>query len=214
MKSACPALEELSAVLMINGLEPGLRKHVLDSGWWLIDESEPIRKRIPNASHPSPAVPAVCQPDGDLVLLERLLATARNDGWGVIDGSNGMRIDLGGRRRAKAGFAFVEGRGPSLFVEISTDSGGLSEGTAAFVLRLTAFMRRVRASLLDFGHGVRLVWEVPLDPTDDSEEQLLEALCCLADAVQHGQAEAEMLNRDEATAARWLEMNFPPINQH
>ena len=75
-------------------------------------------------------------------------------------------------------------------------------------------MRRVSASLLDLGRGPQLVWEVPLDPADDSEEHLIEALCCLADAVQHGQAEAEMLARDEATAARWLEMNFPPTNQH
>lgn len=209
MITACPSIEALTAVLIINGREPGMCKHVLDSGWWFIDESAPLRKRIPG-SDPQPMVePAVCLPTSGSPLHRKLIATAQSDGWRVVDHPNGMRVDLGGRRRAKAGLAFVEGRGPSLYVEVPIDSGRIPDGAAAFVLRLTAFMRRVRASLLDFGNGQQLVWEVPLEPADDSDEQLIEALCCLADAVQHGHAEAEMLARDEATAARWLEMNFP-----
>ena len=46
--------------------------------------------RIP--THPASVVPAACQPDGAPGLLDKLIATARNDGWNVVDGAKGMRL--------------------------------------------------------------------------------------------------------------------------
>ncbi len=214
MITTCPTNEELMAALIGNGREPGFCKHVFDSGWWFIDESEPLRKRSPKSEPPTPDEPAVSIPTSGMPLHRKLIATAQSDGWRVVDHPLGIRVDLGGRRRAKAGLAYVEGRGPSMYVEVPVDSGNVPVGASAFVLRLSAYLRRVRASLLEFGNGRQLVWEVPLEPADETEEQLIEALCCLADAVQHGHAEAEMLARDHATAARWIEMNFPRTKQH
>ena len=214
MITTCPTLEKLTTALILNGHERGLCKHVFDSGWWVIDESGPLRKRMPDSDPLSPPAAAVCKPTSGSPLHRNLIATAQSDGWRVVDHPHGMRVDLGGRRRGKAGLAMVEGRGHSLYVEIPTDPADSSEAMAAFVLRLTAFMRHVRASLLDFGRGPQLVWEVPLTPEDESADQLIEALCCLADVVQHGHAEAEALARDKTVAALWIEMNFPPTNQH
>ena len=210
MNMQCPRLDDLLAALAANGHEAGLRKHVLDSGWWFIDESAPIRKRVPSTLPPASVAPAQCLAQADSPLHARLLDTARNAGWRVAE----SMIVLDGKRRVRAELFSVTGRGPSLCVGILPDACPLTPAAAAFVLRLTAFLRLVRASLMDFGRGSRLVWETPLDPDDDTEEQLMEALCCLADAVQHGQAEAEMLTQDEITAAHWIEMNFPATKQH
>lgn len=213
MKTDLPDAAILNSVLAFNGRTPGLSKTVLDGGWWFIDERAPTRSRVPSELPSVPVTPARCHAEFDTALFARLVGTARNDGWRVSEHADGAFIDLGGKRRAKAGLISVDDRGPSLYVEILRGSSDPCPGVLAYVLRLTSFLRRVRASWLDFPCGPILVWEAPLDMDDSSEEHLIEALCCLADAVQHGQAEAGVMASDQATAELWIDMNFPPTNQ-
>jgi hypothetical protein len=208
MKAECPSLDEMISILAGNGRQQGLRKHVLDGGWWFIDESAPAVSKTQASGIPPEVEPATVSPECDAALSARLLSVARADGWKVPDTASGPYVDIGGKRRAKAELVSVAGRGPSLCVAVLHAPCALSEGTAAYILHLTAFLRRVRASVLDFGRGPQPVWEAPFDPTDPSEEHLIEALCCLAEAVRHGQAEAQLMNLDRAIAARWLETRF------
>ncbi len=47
-----------------------------------------------------------------------------------------------------------------------------------------------------------------------SEGSVSEALGCLAGAVQHGQAEAEVMACNEVTATQWIEINFSHTNNN
>jgi len=214
MNAICPPQDDLLAAMAANGREPAPRKYVWDSGWWLIDECQPSRKREPVAGQPVSDGPAPCSPPTDPALIARILDSARNDGWSVAETAEGIMIDLGGKRRARAQLLSIDGRGHSLCVQVLPEPCNPTIAAAAFMLRLSTYLRLVRASLLDSGRGPRLVWETPLQASDDTEDQIIEALCCLADAVRHGQSEAVLLAQDEAAAACWIGMNFPATNQN
>lgn len=212
--TGCPPPGVLSAVLAANGRMPGLCKHVLESSWWFIDESGPARKRVATTAPPVPTAPALALPCVDSLPRSSLLESACDIGWPVVDSPLGLCVALGGKRRASAGLFDVAGRGPSLCVGILAESEILTDAAAAYALRLSSFLRLVRASLLDFGHGQRLVWESPLDAAAPSAGQSFDALCCLANAVQLSQTEVVLLAHDEAAATCWLEMNFPPTQPY
>jgi len=213
MNAPCPPPQALHAALAANGREPAARKLVLADGWWLVDESRDVATRTRLAAVPEPG--ACLQPVApDPRLTASVLEAARFGGWKIAEREGEPVIEFGGRRRARARMLEWPGRGPALCAEVLPEPCGDPAVVAAFVLRLTASLRLVRASLVDPGSGPLLVWDVPLKPADNSADAIIDALCCLAAAVQHGQAEAAMLAADPLAAQCWTELNFPPQNQH